>query len=62
MIPAKKKTMPVTKLEYSHLKKFQKTKKWKTKRVKTAENKNRKREERLDKKMKPCYKKKTRNR
>ena len=42
--------------------KFEKTKKWKTERVKTAENKNRKREERLDKKMKPYYKKKTRNR
>ena len=42
MIPAKRKTMPVNKLEYSHLMKFEKTKKSKTERVKTAENKNRK--------------------
>ena len=51
MIPAKRKSMLVKHLEYSHLMKFEKTKKWKTKKVKTADNRNRKREERLAKKI-----------
>ena len=38
--------------------KFEKTKKWKTKKVKTADNRNRKREERLAKKIKSDKKKK----
>ena len=58
MIPAKRKSMLVKYLEYSHLMKFEKTKKWKTKRVKTADNRNRKREERLAKKIKSDKKKK----
>ena len=38
--------------------KFEKTKQWKTDRIKTADNRNRKREERLASKMKPNNKNK----
>ena len=46
MVPEKRKTVPGEKLSYSHIMKFEKTKKWKDSKIKTEDNKDRKREER----------------
>ena len=46
MVPEKRETVPVEKLSYSHIMKFEKTKKWKDSQIKTEDNKDRKREER----------------
>ena len=52
MVPGKRKVIPVKKLEYTHLMKYEKNKNWKVSKIKTVDNKNRKREERLAKKLK----------
>ena len=49
MVPEKRKTVPVEKLSYSNIMKFEKTKKWKDSKIKTEDNKDRKREERKKK-------------
>ena len=46
MIPGYRKSTPTNKLEYSHLMKFQNTRKWKESKVKIVEDMKRKRKER----------------
>ena len=42
MVPEKRETVPVEKLSYSHIMKFEKTKKWKDSKIKTEDDKDRK--------------------
>ena len=57
MVPGKRKVISVKKLEYTHLMKYEKTKNWKASKIKTVDDKDRKREERLAKKLKNKKKK-----
>lgn len=52
MVPEKRQKVTPERLEYSHLMKFEKTKKWKGSKIKTEDDKDRKREERMKKKEK----------
>ena len=50
MVPDKRQKVTPARFEYSHLMKFEKTKKWKDSKIKTADDRDRKREERMKKK------------
>ena len=52
MVPERRRKVPVQQLTYSHIMKYEKTKKWKDNKLKTESNKMRKRKERQKKKDK----------